>query len=838
MDEQTSVSINEDGGIVIRHSSGETLLHPGREEEFAGKFRELSEAQKNLVAQALIERDQEIPEAVRNSLQPDSSQKNVVWGNISHVGSVRIGDSFNLHLAPAKLPAALTLNIPKTDPAALIGRENDLEELNRLLATEDGVVVNGLGGIGKTALAQAYLGKYTSGYRHIAWITQTTGRIVDDLINTKGLISILGIDAAGLEPDQLFEKIILKLKAVEDGPNLLVIDNAEQPLSDYRHLLPGHPGWHVLVTSREDIDGFYTKRLGFLSPEQAVQLFRKHYTLKGIKDSEVAELVEAVDYHTLTIEILAKTAKLQRYDPEKLKQAIFQDLKANIMVDRQAGQVERIGSYLSTVFNLSGLEAAELWLMKQFACLPSEFHSYGLVRELTVTENSSYTEQFAETISNLAEKGWLLYNEETDSYKMHRIIAAVVKKQYAITLDDVGTLAYLVSDKLSIDKETDNPVEKFPWIPFGKILLESLMSSSANGFEFIKNNLALVLKEAGDYKEARKLLQETADFFERDLGTEHVSTAIVYLNLSQVLRELRCFKEAKSYTEKALLVNERNYGPENPLTVRSYSDLALLLRDLGDYEGAKTLMEKVVRYDEKNFGPDHPVTSKSWSNLAMILRDLHDYEAAKILLEKAVRFDEKYFGPDHPLTVRRYGNLGAVFQSLGDLENAKAYFGKAVHSGEKCYGPEHPALIVDYSLLGITLTALNELEDAKKMLEKAIRSGEKNFGPDHAATNTNYGNLAIVLQLMGSHEEAKRLMEKTRRFDEEHPDTEDSSTGLRYFNLGFLLKQAGQYEEALGLYQKAESILKKTLPEDHPYLQNLSIHYSNLKSLVEANSQR
>lgn len=819
MHEQTSVSINNDGSIVIHdHPGGDITLHPGNEEEFANRFRQLSDAQKNSLIQALIARKQELPEALTKLFQPGSSQKNIVSGTLQDIENVTIGDKFDIHLhsSPAKLPAELTLNIPKTDPYKLIGRANDLEELHELLNNEDGVVVNALGGIGKTALAQAYVGKYFSSYKHIAWITQTTGSIVDDVLNTKGLISILGVDPAGLEPEQLFEKIILKLRSIEDGPSLLVIDNAEQSLSGHRHLLPGQSGWHLLVTSREELEDFYPKRLGFLTAGQAVELFRQHYTLKGLTDAEIRELVDAVDYHTLTIEILAKTAKVQRYGSAKLKQAIEQDLKANIKVGRQAGQVEKIGSYLSTVFNLSELEAAELWLMKQFACLPAEFHSYELIHELTITDESTYSDIFAETVSDLAQKGWLLYNQETDSYKMHRIIADVVKKQHGISVDDVSTLAYALNKKLAIDEAKDNPAEKFPWIPFGKIFLDSLQNSTWEGIGVLQNGLALVLKEFGDFKGARALLEKTMQSSEANFGPEHPSTAISYSNLALVLRDLGDYEEAKALLEKATRSNEKNLGHEDPFTVKSYSNLAAVLNDLGDYEGARALFEKALQADEKYYGPEHPITSRSYSNLALVLQSLGEYEQAKVLLEKAIRADEKNFGPDHPSTVLRHSNLAILLRDLGDYEGARLMMEKVVQADEKNFGLYHPSTSRSWSNLAMVLKDLGDSEGARALLEKAVESDERNFGPEHPSTARSYTNLGLVLQDLRDYNGAKALLEKAVKAGEKSLGTDHPLMSIKYSSLALVLRDLGEFEKARTLLGKAIESDEKNFGPDHP----------------------
>src|SRR5262249_32954311 len=160
------------------------------------------------------------------------SKKKNISGNISHVGgNIRIGD--DIHLPQHQLPKELTLSLPRTHPNDLIGREEDLAQLHNSLHTQKRVVVvNGIGGIGKTTLAQAYISQYYNQYHHIVWITQGSENIANDFTNTAGLVQSLDIDITGLDSRQLFEEIIRQLKAIPEGPNLLIIDNGEISLQD------------------------------------------------------------------------------------------------------------------------------------------------------------------------------------------------------------------------------------------------------------------------------------------------------------------------------------------------------------------------------------------------------------------------------------------------------------------------------------------------------------------------------------------------------------------------------------------------------------------------------
>lgn len=714
------------------------------------------------------------------------------------------------------LPKELNLNVPKTHPDDIIGRDQDLKSLHDLLwNNKRAVLVNGLGGIGKTTLVQAFISKYYDAYQHVLWITQNSESIIDDFINSEGLMKNLEIKPSGEEPALLFNEIIRKLKAIPEKPNLLIIDNAEQSLKNYRDLLPGQPAWHLIITSRETISGFYEQTLNLLKAEEASALFKRHYSHTKITDKEIKELVVEVDFHTLTIEILAKTAQLQRYDAATLKKAIKTDLKANIELPGRSGKIEKIASYLGTIFSLSQLTGQELWLMKQFTCLPAEFHSYGLLSELLVNKESEQHELLPELLETLHNKGWLLRNNESDSYKLHRIVSDIIKKQHAITLDDIIILIGEISSRLKLN-ELDNPVDKFTWIPFGKAILTNFEEDESNKIAVLQNNLAFVLKYLGDYQGAKTLLEKAVTSNEKNFGQDHPSVANSYSNLATVLQDLGDYEGAKALLEKAMHSDEKNLGQDHPSTAIRYSNLALVLQGLGDYEGAKTLLEKAVQSDEKSFGQDHPTTAIRYSNLGTVLKDLGEYQQAKTLLEKAMHSDEKNFGKDHPFTTIRYSNLAIVLQDLGDYQGAKTLMEKAVQATEKNFGQDHPDTAIRYSNLATVLRDLGDYQGAKALLEKALRSDEKNFGQDHPTTAIRYSNLAIVLQDLGDYQGAKALMEKAIHSDEKNFGQNHPTTALRYSNLATVLQAQGDYPGALALLEKSLSIFKRALPPEHP----------------------
>ncbi len=116
-----------------------------------------------------------------------------------------------------------------------------------------------MGGIGKTTLAQVYLTQYYEQYQHIAWIRLGEDTVEHSFINAEGLLEQLQINKADQSASGLFRAVLLALRALPNGPCLLVLDNAEATLAKYRDALPNQPPWHLQVTSREKIPFFEHK---------------------------------------------------------------------------------------------------------------------------------------------------------------------------------------------------------------------------------------------------------------------------------------------------------------------------------------------------------------------------------------------------------------------------------------------------------------------------------------------------------------------------------------------------------------------------------------------------
>ena len=599
-----------------------------------------------------------------------------------------------------EIPHYLT-SIPHIDPNDVIGRDDDLSDLRALLEESSSLLLmNGIGGIGKTTLAKLYANKYREQYDHLAWIEQKT-TLQESVVNDPGLQAALGIKQEPGEPyEAVYEKMMLALQNRAEGKRaLLVLDNVDQSSREALGKLPHGPNWHVLLTSRQVIGNIKVKELGKLDLEAAKALFRKHCE-KPQDEAALTDFLEnTLERHTLSIELFAKI--LDTHPIMETVEELAEYLKNNqldaaslqtIVELEHAGGETTLYRHLLQAFDLSGIaQRPELMrLLKQMAALPPTAEGYpakDLAEWFQIEEGQ--TTAFANNLQTLYKLGWLMQPAK-HRYGTHRLIKAIVAHAHPPTLEDLLPLVETFTQKLYIDQTKDNPVDKFPWIPYGQAVLDAAEHLEFSEKATLRNNLGLRLKDLGDYKGAKGLLQKAMESAEKNFGPEHPKTAVIYSNLALVLQALGDYKAAKELLEKAMESDEKNFGPHHPKTAVTYSNLASVLQALGDYKAAKGLLEKAVESDEKNFGPHHPTTAVTYSNLASVLKALGDYKGAKELLEKAVESDEKNFGTEHPNTAVSYSNLAAVLMNMKEFGEARSLLEKAKAVFLSKLGAEHP----------------------------------------------------------------------------------------------------------------------------------------------------
>jgi tetratricopeptide (TPR) repeat protein len=765
-------------------------------------------------------------EEIKNKL--DQSLKG---HEITQQGIREIQQELKKGAVTGKIPKDLTGPIPVRKAESVIGRETDLKKLTKLLAKEQqALLMNGMGGIGKTTLAATFATQKREAYQHLAWLTLENG-LEDALLTHPVLATNLQLDLAGMDAEQQTALILNALNALP-GPNLLVLDNARQQLAASQQKLPHPPGWQVLVTSREKITGFTEMPVDFLSETDAIALFerynnRYHY-------NTLRQLVQQVEYHTLTIEILAKASKKHRWTAAQTLAALKTDAPAGVAVahaQHQPEALQNVLTYISRILMASRLNLREKYILQYFSLLPTQPITYSLLTQLLQTETLDWQGHFAATLEGLYEKGFIQKDEEADSYKMHAVLKEAARITNPPESQIQTALLALVTQLLSIDETRDNPVDKFSWVPYGEALKEYFGTITSPEAAELWNNLALVYKALGRYKEAAKELETVLKADLQHFGEAHPTVATSRSNLALAYQDLGRYKEAAEQLETALQANLQHFGEAHPSVARDRSNLATVYQDLGRYEEAARELETALQADLQHFGEAHPTVATSRSNLALAYKALGRYKEAAKELETALQADLQHFGEAHPSVARDRSNLATIYQDLGRFKEAARELETALQANLQHFGAAHPTVATSRSNLATVYKDLGRYEEAAEQLETALKADLQHFGEAHPTVATSRSNLATVYQDLGRYEEAVKELETALQANLQHFGEAHPSVARDRSNLALVYKDLGRYKEAAHLLETALQGDLQHFGEAHP---SVAIRRSNLAVVYQA----
>ncbi|MEZ4995618.1 MAG: tetratricopeptide repeat protein [Saprospiraceae bacterium] len=555
---------------------------------------------------------------------------------------------------PWRLPlvAKHLTRIPTIDlEKEFLGRAGDMQRLKKKLENASKVVLmNGLGGIGKTVLATAYVQQFGRDYDHLAWINRGED-LIESVASNEFLADTLGLPFEQEEELKVrFGRILRKLHQMP-GQNLLVIDNAQEQVAQKKiyDLLPGLPNWRVLLTSRLPLSGFDRLPLDTLRPDASRTLFRTYFR-GACTEEELEALLQEIGYHTLTIELLAKLlhklngilSVTELLTILRQKQLDDPDLQETVWA-RHSGEERSIYLHLMKAFELSRLEEREKWLLKQFVVLPVE-------RYLVTTLADFLQEKplgLNKTLNSLAAKGWLTLHDD-QTFSIHRLIRQVAEYQLQTVYADVQALVESMIQKMNVDGYNSPIAATVPWMNYATTVADFFITEKHEPIAALQNNIATTYSALGQYEQALGYHQKAQAILEVVLESNHPELAQSHNNIAETYRALGKYEQALGYHQKAQSIWEAVLEANHPYLATSYNNIALTYRDLGQYEQALGYHQKAQSIWESVLETNHPDLATSYNNIAITYRDLGQYKQALGYHQKALVIEELCWKPTIP----------------------------------------------------------------------------------------------------------------------------------------------------------------------------------------------
>jgi len=707
--------------------------------------------------------------------------------------------------------------------------------------------VHGMGGVGKSLLAEEYALRYGAVFPGgVFWLSafgnddSKTGmgaaeREAARELQIRQIASALKIPVDGRSPEEIEGSLLWELGRRGD-PFLWVVDDLPSGMDEgaVQRWLSPHPLGKTLITTRSpEYDSLGSQvRLDVLSPDEAYELLTMRREPVGAEEEASARrIVQDLGYHSLAVDVAGAAIRVSSAVPpfadfeEELASSASDDdvleFAGELAGTLPHGHEASIAStFLRSIDRLESEEGLDfLRLASRLAVAPipatlisSVFSEVDRLNERSGRRRADLAASRAERLS-LAERA----DGDEGAWSVHTLISRTMrfrdpKPERSEELQDAAVEVLTAAFRESAEDPRDH-AELEPVVAHARELVDKADDLKT---VYLAGWVAWYDRARGAYGLAETLCRRVLETTRRVLGSEHPNTLTSMNNLAEMLRAQGDPVGAREIHEQVLKIARQVLGDEHPDTLASMNNLALTLRDLGDLGDAQEIQEQVLEIQRRTCGDEHPDTMTLSINLAETLRAQGDLAGAREIQEEVLAICRRVLGSEHPNTLISMNNLAETLSDQGDLVGAREIQEEVLAICRHVLGSEHPNTLISMNNLAATLHSQGDLAGAREIEEDVLEIRRRVLGNEHPSTLTSMNNLAETLQaqgdLVGAREIQEDVLEMCRRvLGSEHPNTLTSMN-----NLAETLRAQGDLAGAREIQEEELTICRHVLGNEHP----------------------
>ena len=605
-----------------------------------------------------------------------------------------------------------------------VGRENEINEIHRLLNKNNILFLNGIGGIGKSELAKHYALKHKGDYDAIIFAPYVSD--INMLLQDDNAIPLYNFAPYPEEkPEEYCARKLRKLHELCDERTLFIVDNLDrEDDSNINKLFD--LGCKLLITTRMDFSNYdYGNQLYVSSFENIYdinKLFEYHYGESiSKKDSGVIqEIIDLLSGHTMAVELVAKQIEAEWATPQEiLKKLKYSGIRTIGATDVDVGKDSKLLSdnaygHIKALFDLSVFNGKkrniEGCVLKLLALLP---HT-GIDRRLFVKWASNNQDEHTANklvqassikgaligsilggltkdsiinakeislkaaVNSLVKSGWIRFDQESKFISVHPLISEIVLDG----IEDASIFENFIKAYISHLRERNssdianprdhcedgkldvhflNLIERYSFsAPFFEILLNEI---GGNLFTIHQYDLALRACEL-----ATQIALENNPAQSYAVTESMSQTALIKASIGAERRDFIAIREAiDTYllaieTHKTFDENEYPDNYEEIATLYSYAGMAY--EDLNEIDCARDMYNKGIAVYMKR----RLLTSDDYMSLGILYNNLgntySDSEALEYYLAAKDNHDRSGVLTRHAATTLYH--LADVYSCEGD----------------------------------------------------------------------------------------------------------------------------------------------------------------------------
>jgi len=694
--------------------------------------------------------------------------------------------------------------VEQREAYGFIGRDGPILEMERALQRNTPcILVQGLGGVGKTTLARGFLRWLddTGGLDGALWFDFRDIRTAEYVLNRTGE-AFYGENFGAQR-----NKLDLLADKLRQYRVLMVWDNFEsaaenlpgqdrEELGRFLDAIRGTRG-KVIMTSRSPEPWLgptrrIELRLSGLEGEERWEyceiILRDLGLEEHLKDPELKKLMDQLAGHPLAMRVVLP--KLERMTAATVSEA----LRTNITELGLSEQEEQGRLFATLRFVEQGL-AEQLRPMMGLIGLHEGYFRPQQLEPMAQKVDPDWTRPRIDQLVAAVANAGLVRDFGGGFYEIHPLLTSYLRSRgeapeacQRAFVDVMGSAAQQLTP-------LEYHEQRVPFLLYGANFHFALHLSQRLAMDqdlaALTQSLAVYALHSRNFVEASSLFTQLVQHHAARANWNGEASA--YHQLGRVAEEQRDFATAREWYLKSLAIDEKQGGLHRAAS--TYNQLGIIAQKQRDFATAREWYLKSLAIEEKQGNPRG--AASTYHQLGMIAQEQRDFATAREWYLKSLAIEEKQ-GNLHG-AASTYHQLGMLAEDQRDFATAREWYLKSLAIEEKQGNLDGAA--INYHNLGVIAEEQRDFTTAREWYLKSLAIKEKQ-GNLHGAAMT-YGQLGIVAARQGNSEEGGKWYARAITGFQQTRDQREVERNVQNFLIAYRRAPPADKEELKAIWLEA-----------------------------------